>query len=59
MKTLYETITAEAAAIAPEAVRIRRDLHAHPEEGWMEYYASPWWHLTLKPWGLRCLWGMR
>lgn len=40
MKTLYETITAEAAAIAPEAVRIRRDLHAHPEEGWMEYYAS-------------------
>lgn len=40
MKPLYETIIAEAKKLAPEAVRIRRDLHAHPEEGWMEYYAS-------------------
>ena len=57
MKTLYETITAEAAAIVPEAVRIRRDLHAHPEEGWMEYYASALVASHLEALGLEVLVG--
>ena len=57
MKTLYETITAEAKNLAPEAVRIRRDLHAHPEEGWMEYYASALVASHLEALGLEVLVG--
>ncbi len=36
MATLAETIAAHARAIAPDAVRMRRDLHRHPEVSWTE-----------------------
>lgn len=36
MATLAETIAAHALAFAPDAVRMRRDLHRHPEVAWTE-----------------------
>ena len=36
MATLAETIAAHARALAPDAVRMRRDLHRHPEVSWTE-----------------------
>ena len=36
MATLAATIAAHARAVAPEAVRMRRDLHRHPEVAWTE-----------------------
>ena len=36
MATLAETISAHARAFAPDAVRMRRDLHRHPEVAWTE-----------------------
>ena len=36
METLAETIAAHARAFAPDAVRMRRDLHRHPEVAWTE-----------------------
>jgi amidohydrolase len=36
MATLAETIATYARAFAPDAVRMRRDLHRHPEVAWTE-----------------------
>ena len=36
MGTLTETIATHARAFAPDAVRMRRDLHRHPEVAWTE-----------------------
>ena len=36
MATLAEIITAHARTVAPDAVRMRRDLHRHPEVAWTE-----------------------
>lgn len=36
MSSLSERIAAHASAIAPDAVRMRRDLHRHPEVSWSE-----------------------
>ncbi len=36
MSRLSERITAHASTIAPDAIRIRRDLHRHPEVSWSE-----------------------
>lgn len=36
MATLAETIATHARAFAPDAVRMRRDLHRHPEVAWTE-----------------------
>ena len=36
MAALAETIAAHARALAPDAVRMRRDLHRHPEVAWTE-----------------------
>ena len=36
MATLAATIAAHARAVAPDAVRMRRDLHRHPEVAWTE-----------------------
>ena len=36
MSSLSERIAAHAAAITPDAIRIRRDLHRHPEVSWSE-----------------------
>jgi amidohydrolase len=36
MATLAETISAHARDVAPDAVRMRRDLHRHPEVAWTE-----------------------
>ena len=36
MATLAETVSAHARAVAPDAVRMRRDLHRHPEVAWTE-----------------------
>lgn len=36
MATLTETIATHARAFAPDAVRMRRDLHRHPEVAWTE-----------------------
>ncbi len=36
MSDLVDLIAAHARAVAPEAVRMRRDLHRHPEVSWKE-----------------------
>ena len=36
MASLAETVVAHARAVAPDAVRMRRDLHRHPEVSWTE-----------------------
>lgn len=36
MAIVAEIITAHARAVAPDAVRMRRDLHRHPEVAWTE-----------------------
>jgi len=36
MPSLAERVTAHATTIAPDAIRIRRDLHRHPEVSWSE-----------------------
>jgi len=36
MASLAETIAAHARVVAPDAVRMRRDLHRHPEVAWTE-----------------------
>ncbi len=36
MPSLAERVAAHAATIAPDAIRIRRDLHRHPEVSWSE-----------------------
>jgi amidohydrolase len=36
MPSLPERISAHAGAVAPDAIRIRRDLHRHPEVAWSE-----------------------
>lgn len=42
MKTedVYDEIVEKAEALEPELIRIRRDLHRHPETGWMEMRTS-------------------
>ena len=36
MKNDFSEIQSEIDAMQPELVRIRRDLHRHPETGWLE-----------------------
>lgn len=36
MKSKFEEVQKEIDAMQPELVRIRRDLHRHPETGWLE-----------------------
>lgn len=57
MKNLCKTIYEDAKKAAIESVGIRRDLHAHPEEGWMEYYASALVASHLEALGLEVLVG--
>lgn len=40
MKSLEKLLVEAAKNAAAEAVHTRRLLHRHPEEGWMEYFAS-------------------
>ena len=35
MDSLYESISEKVKNVTAEAIAIRRNLHAHPEEGWM------------------------
>lgn len=36
MKNDFSEIQSEIVAMQPDLVRIRRDLHRHPETGWLE-----------------------
>ena len=40
MKPLYEQILGDCQRLAPSVRATRRDLHRHPQQGWLEYYAS-------------------
>lgn len=57
MKPLLEAILRDVKEAVPEAVATRRLLHRHPEEGWMEYYASSLVATRLKALGWEVLVG--
>ena len=57
MDSLYESISEKVKNVTAEAIAIRRNLHAHPEEGWMEYYASTLVASQLEALGLEVLVG--
>lgn len=57
MDSLYESISEKVKNVTAEAIAIRRNLHAHPEEGWMEYYASALVASQLEALGLEVLVG--
>ena len=40
MKQFYEQIVTTCKRLLPEVQAVRRDLHRHPQQGWLEYYAS-------------------
>ena len=39
-EAIFQQIRVQAAAMEPELTALRRDLHRHPEPGWMEFRSS-------------------
>ena len=52
------TIYDEAMQMKEELVACRRDLHAHPELAWTEFRTASHVAKSLKPWAMKCSWGM-
>ncbi|HEU4673457.1 MAG TPA: amidohydrolase [Candidatus Limnocylindrales bacterium] len=50
-------IASVCAAIEPDAVALRRDLHANPELGWCEYRTTSLVHRELEELGCAIRWG--